>query len=79
MYEHPTDIELARVKATLNKLAQAVDDLEPALALTAIETFAASSLAIVGGEPELVESFCDGVKRAVTRMRAALDAKGGAR
>lgn len=70
--ERPNDIQLAQIKATLRKLSEAVDGVEHAIALTAIETFAATSLAIVGGEPDLVAGFCDGVKRAVPRLRAAM-------
>lgn len=71
----PNDIELAQIKATMRKLADAIDGMEHAVALTAIETFAASTLAMVDADSKLVDGFCDGLKRGVRRMRAAMDGK----
>lgn len=71
----PNDIEIAKMKSLLRKLSEAVDGVEHPLALTVIETFAATALAMVGGDPVLVDGFCDGIKRAVPRLRASINEK----
>lgn len=68
----PTDIQLAQIKATMRKLSTAVDGVDHAIALTAVETFAATMLFLAGASDELVAGFCDGVTRGVKNFRAAV-------
>lgn len=68
--DSPNDIELAQIRATMKKLAEAVDGVEHAVAMTAIECLAVAALAEVGADDDLVDGFCKGVKRGVKNFRA---------
>ncbi len=66
----PNDIQMAQIKATMKRLADAVDNVEHAVAMTAIECLVVAAMANIGADDELVEGFFDGVRRGVKRFRA---------